>query len=190
MARRKKKQSGEKHKYDFSDIVFSPGWRTEDYRLADKQRQIERDSKKDEDSLKFGALLQLIKDTETRSLSRFTDLVFTQYPQLSGSLLQFYPNLDRYIRSLAADKLNEDISKSYQQYKELEEKYQEKFEEYQSEMHDKIAFKESQIADLEWFISRLIVPPDLQRELDDIKNEWNDFASVPDSQIFEFEKIL
>lgn len=192
MSRRKKRTPKEqKHKYSSQDIVYSSGWCTADYRLADKQRDLERDQRKKQNAESFGVLLELIHENQIRSLSKFTEMIYKNHPNLSTVLLQYYSNIRDYIRSYSNDKLEEDIRKSYEEYKELKQKYQDKFEDFQREMEEKIAFKETQISDLLFYIDRITKSPEDLEDLQRIKDDWNDFAKDLDSfELLEFEKIL
>lgn len=193
MARKRKKANSEKYQYSLSDIVFSPGWKTEEYRLADVQRRIDRSEKKLSDAVIFGNILDIIKENKFTSIYKLTNYIYLNYPELSPYLLQYYNQFRDYLRSLAHDELDAQIQKSYQDHLELKEKFQQLFEDYQIEMHDKIAFRESQIADLQWLIDQIEqqvnLPPLIIDDYRRLQKEWEQLA-VSDVPLIDFDKIL
>ena len=83
MSRRRKAKFGTKHIYSSQEIVYSSGWITEDYRLAERQRQIERDARKEQDSKTLGEIFGIIESENIVSLAHFVRLLYSRYPQLA-----------------------------------------------------------------------------------------------------------
>lgn len=75
--------SGEKHQYSPQEIVYSSGWCIDDFRLADRNRQLERERKKQQDAQTLGILYQIIEDENIVSLAYFVKLLYEQYPELT-----------------------------------------------------------------------------------------------------------
>lgn len=104
MSRRKSKRHPvEKHIYSSQEIVYSSGWRTEDFRLAEKQRQIERDARKVQDSRVLGVLYEIIETENIVSLAHFVRLVYTRYPDLAVVLRANHAQIRDYINSRRFD---------------------------------------------------------------------------------------
>lgn len=82
MSRRKKIQPVEKHHYSPQEIVYSSGWVTAEFRLADKQRQLERDLRKKQESVALGTLYDIIETENIVSLSYFVRFLYSHYPEL------------------------------------------------------------------------------------------------------------
>ena len=70
MSRKKKvQQIQQKHHYQPSEIVYSSGWCTSDFRSADKQRVIDREDSKEKRALAVYRLLHFIDSEKIVSFS-------------------------------------------------------------------------------------------------------------------------
>lgn len=104
MSRRKsKRQPVEKHIYSSQEIVYSSGWRTEDFRLAEKQRQFERDARKVQDSRVLGELYEIIESENIVSLAHFIRLIYSRYPDLAVVLRANHAQIRDFISSRRYD---------------------------------------------------------------------------------------
>lgn len=103
MRRRQKTKTSEKHKYFPQEIVFSSGWVTEDFRLADKQRQIERDERKANTMQAYSEIIGIIEEENILSLAYLTRLILTQYVQYKPHLKELAPLLRDYLNSRKND---------------------------------------------------------------------------------------
>lgn len=193
MSRKRKKNFAslvEKHVYNQDELHFSSSWCTASYRLAEKQRQIDRLQSKIDNGRAVGQLLEIINAEKFRSFAKFSRHIFKHYPALVPVFLANDRFIRDYIQSDSNDKLNEDIIKSHQDYKDLETRYQGYYEEFQAEMQEKIAFRESQIADLEILLNKLVKRPEHVKEFEDMQKEWSEFESSLDMSPIEFDKLL
>lgn len=101
--RRKKAKPGEKHIYSAQEIVFSPGWRTEDFRLADKQREILRDEKNRKRVECLGDLFGLIEDLNIVSFSHLVRYVYAHRSDLAQTLKESSTYVRYYVDSRRFD---------------------------------------------------------------------------------------
>lgn len=104
MSRRKKRtKPEEKHKYLPSDIVYSSGWCTDDFRLADKTRQLERDRRKQENALALGEIFALIESENITSPAHLVRFIYQHYPNLNTLLINKWSVLRDYVNSRRFD---------------------------------------------------------------------------------------
>lgn len=100
---RSKKKIVEKFHYSPSEIVYSPGWCTEDFRSADKQRELDRIRTKTQNADNLGQLLQLIEDEQICSFHVFMKLVYTHHPNFRECAIQNHSLLRDVIRDKRYD---------------------------------------------------------------------------------------
>lgn len=158
MSRRKRNSNAEKHQYKPSDIHYSSGWVTEDFRLADKQRQIERDQRKQENCKALGALYDIIETENVVSLAHFVRLVYSSYPQLVEVYVHNHQHIRDYIASRRYDISCGFVDMPYNKVCELLENAQKENSELQSKCGDYILRQNSdfkKIRDLETKVKTL-----------------------------------
>lgn len=189
MARHHKSRAP-KHVYSLHELHFSDNWCTEDFRLAEKQRELDRDKKKEQNCENVGIILELIDSENIRSFSKLVRLIYQHHSNLRSVLLGNSYFLRDYLRSLSNDELEERIASCYDDHKDLELQYQVKFEEFQAEMQEKIAFRESQVADLEVLLNKLIKRPEHVAEPDKLKSEWQEFEQEFNLNPVDADKYL
>lgn len=100
---RRKKHPEEKHQYSSQEIVFSSGWVTSDFRLAEKQRQIDRDYRKEQESAALGTLYDLIETENIVSLAYFVRFLYAHHPQLATLYKSNHQLIRDYISSRRYD---------------------------------------------------------------------------------------
>lgn len=83
--------------------MYSPGWCTEDFRSADKQREIDRTRTKTQNADNLGLLLKLIEDEQICSFHVFMNLVYTHYPNFRECAIQNHALLRDVIRDKRYD---------------------------------------------------------------------------------------
>lgn len=93
----------EKYVYSPSDLVFSPGWVTSDFRSADKQRKLERDSNKAQNAENLGKLFAFIEENEICSFAVFMREIYKHYPQYETVAVQNHAIIRDYIRDKRFD---------------------------------------------------------------------------------------
>lgn len=158
MSRKRKKKSAslvEKHVYNQDELHFSSSWCTASYRLAEKQRQIDRLQSKIDNGRAVGQLLEIINTEKFRSFAKFSRHIFKHYPALVPVFLANDRFIRDYIQSDSSDKLNEDIIKSHQDYKELETRYQKYYEEFQAEMQENLLSGKVRLLILKYCLTNL-----------------------------------
>ena len=190
--RKKKRKNTEKHIYSPSLIVYSAGWRIEDYRLADKQRQIERDQRKQADSLTVGCIFDVLNDLKCFSVSAFTDIIFRNYPQYIEVYLHHFNTFRDYIRDKADyNAYFKEIQNDYDSRVEvLEKKYQNAFEDQHFEYVELLKFLRSQRDDLIDYINQIERSQVQIDALNEIYSSWLQAAGLTskvDSFFQEFE---
>ena len=79
---RRKKRNIDKFHYSPSDIHYSSGWCTESFRLADKQRQIDRDQRKAENAAALGIFWDWIEQKNFLSFWAFMCFVYKEHSEL------------------------------------------------------------------------------------------------------------
>lgn len=92
-----------KYKYDKDKLYFSPGWRTADFRSADRNREIERAERKQKNADGLGTLFQFIDDNEICSFAVFMREIYKQCPNLKELAVQNHGLLRDYIRDKRYD---------------------------------------------------------------------------------------
>ena len=103
MARRRKKNHQEKHIYSKKEIVFSSGWITENFRLADRQREILRDAKKATNIENLSTLFELIEVENIVSFAHLVRFVHLNRPELRQLLKENSTYLRYFIDSRRFD---------------------------------------------------------------------------------------
>lgn len=103
MSRRRKAPKADKYMYSSQEIVYSSGWRTEDFRLAEKQRQIERDARKEQNSKVLGEMFGIIEEENIVSLACFVRLIYSRYPQLATAYATNHAQIRDFISSRRFD---------------------------------------------------------------------------------------
>lgn len=96
-------QTSPKHHYDASELHFSSGWCTEDFRLAEQQRQILRDERKQANAVCCGAILDIVESENIVSYAHLSRVVFSQHFDLKETLLQNHSHIKYYIDSRRQD---------------------------------------------------------------------------------------
>ena len=134
--------------------------------------------------------LELIDSENIRSFSKLVRFIYQHHSNLRSVLLGNSYFLRDYLRSLSNDELEERIASCYEDHKELEMQYQIKFEEFQAEMQEKIAFRESQVADLETLLNKLVKRPEHVAEHDKLKSEWQEFEQEFNLSPVDADKYL
>lgn len=96
-------QTSPKHHYDASELHYSSGWCTEDFRLAEQQRQILRDERKQANAVCCGAILDIVESENIVSYAHLSRVVFSQHFDLKETLLQNHCHIKYYIDSRRQD---------------------------------------------------------------------------------------
>lgn len=174
MARRKKAKPEQKHVYQFSDIVFSSGWRTEDYRLAEKQRALDRRDKKAVNASAVSEIFKIFKASNIVGLAKFTDYMFEKHFDLVPDFLGNFNLFRDYIRDYSDyQKYFLEVEKQYQdRVKALDKKYEERFEQQVQDAAEIRDFLVSQRDDLIDFVHTLPVDAEAQKRLGDLYQHW------------------
>ena len=105
MSRKRKHKSAnlvEKHVYNQDELHFSSSWCTASYRLAEKQRQIDRLQSKIDNGRAVGQLLEIINTEKFRSFAKFSRHIFKHYP----ALVPVFLANDRFIRDFIISSLS------------------------------------------------------------------------------------
>lgn len=105
MGRKKKKVSDlqVKHSYPPEALVFSPGFKIENYRRAEKQREIDRDARKKANAENLKDIFQLIDDENICSFAVFMRLVNRKYPNYCTIAVQNHAIIRDFIRDKRYD---------------------------------------------------------------------------------------
>lgn len=157
MSRRKKKNA-EKHQYNPSEIHYSSGWVTEDFRKADKQRQLERDERKEQNAKCLGELIGIIEEDNIVSLSYFVRLIYTKFPNLAEVYIHNHNQIRDYISSRRYDISCGFVDMPYNKVCEMLENAQKENSDLQSKCGDYILRQNSdfkKIRDLETKVKTL-----------------------------------
>lgn len=106
MSRRKKRTKSvpiKKYIYPPSALVYSPGWRIEDFRTADRQRELERDARKVANTETLRDLIALVDSEEICSFAVFMRYVYEHAPNLAVSAVQNHTIMRDFIRDKRFD---------------------------------------------------------------------------------------
>lgn len=87
MSRRKKVKTSEKFHYSPEDVHYSSGWITEDFRLAEDQRIIDRNQRKEDNASALAVFWELIEETNCVSFWALLKMVYTSRPELKALLV-------------------------------------------------------------------------------------------------------
>lgn len=81
---RRKKQAAQVEKFHYfpSDIHYSSGWVTEQFRLAEQQRKIDREQSKEDNAKALGVIWELIDELNCVSFWAFLGYIYKNKPEL------------------------------------------------------------------------------------------------------------
>lgn len=163
-----------KAQYSPSEFIASPSWDLNRFLSADRKREIDRTAKKEERAEIVFSLFDYIEENNICSFSKFLRIVSSSLPQYKAIVLEKHTIFRDFIKDRFDynSYFNEVELKFQNRVKELDSLYAVRFEDFQREMEEKVAFRESQIADLECYIAKITKGTAQIEELQEIKDAW------------------
>lgn len=158
-----------KYHYDDSAIITSDNFELSDYINRDRLRESKKADKSDD----LSRLRKLIQKEDIKEVATLFDLVSETYPELRETLVSEFYVFKTYLDSRRSSKLDDDISKAYSDYKELEIKYQDRFESFQMEMQEKLDQRDSMIMEYEKLLAKLIKTPETTQHFKELQKEFS-----------------